>query len=131
MDGLGRQFVVSHQLANDYLGLAAPLGTQNPHHPETSVGLDGLLAVGHGAFLGQRDYAHQQLVGDLVEVVEDDSDALLHGVAERSSDVLELSEAFLADEVTQETVEFDRPIDPDLDVLPLVVFRQVVESQQT
>lgn len=50
---------------------------------------------------GQGTQTYEQLAGDLSEVVEDEGDALEHGIHERSLDVLELSELFFADEVAE------------------------------
>ena len=79
---------------------------------------------------GQRDKRGEELVRDLLEVVKDEGDALLHRVEEGSSDVLKLAKSFLTDIVAQQTVEFDCFIEPKFDRLSLVGRWQVVKSHQ-
>jgi hypothetical protein len=63
----------------------------------------------------------------LIEVIQDKENAFLHGVQERTANVLEFSEFLLADEVAQEGIEFDCTVEPKLKILRFVIFGEVVD----
>lgn len=128
-DAFGGEGVMCDQFGDVGLGLGVPLRAEDADYLEASMRPDVLLVVRDFEISAERLETDQQFIGYLREVVEDQEDALLHGVHEGPSDVLELSELLLADEVTQQTVEFHRPVHPDLDVLSRVVLGEVVDGQ--
>ena len=107
------------------------LASHDPHHLEPCTGMDFLLVVGQLVLFGQCPQTDQELVGDLWEVVEDEGDASFHGVHERPTNVLELTEALFTDEVAEQTIELYGPVKPQLHVVRRIVFRKVVNCDQS
>lgn len=52
---------------------------------------------------------------DLLEIVQNQHNALLYGIEKGTLDILKLSEFLFADKVTHEGVDLDCTVDPDLD----------------
>lgn len=127
-DSFLREGKVGHQFTDGGLGLVVFIATDNAQHFKASVRSDVFLIVGDLELQWERLYADQQFVGDLAEVVEDQENPLFHSVHQGAADVLELSEFLLAHEITQQTVQFHGFVEPDLDIVRVVVFRKVLNG---
>jgi hypothetical protein len=127
-DSFPREVEVRHEFADGGFGFVVFVAVENAYHFKAGVRSDVFLVVGYFELEGERFDADQQFVGDLAEVVEDEQYALFHGVHQRSADVLELSEFLLAHEVAQETVQLYGFIEPDFDILRVVIFWEVLKG---
>jgi hypothetical protein len=70
---------------------------------------------------------------DLLKIVKHQEDSLLNSIEQGAFNILKFTKFFLANKVTHEGVNFDRPVNPDLNVLLLgcdEVFRQVFEGDE-
>ena len=56
---------------------------------------------------------------------------MFHGVAEWTSNILELSKTFFTDKITKETIELNCSVQPYFNQGRIVSIRKITESQQT
>lgn len=82
---------------------------------------------------GKSPHGDKELMTDLFKIVKHQEDSLFNGIKQGAFDILKLTKFFLANKVTHKRVNFDRPVNPDLNVLLLggdEVFRQVLEGDE-
>lgn len=74
---------------------------------------------------------HKQLIRYLLKVIKDKQDTFFHCMSKRTFDVLKLSKPFFAHKVTQQRIQLNRAINPNFNILALIIFWEIVQGKET